>query len=124
MKKRTLWIVNFGASISLLLLLSGVFINRINVSNSDKDVILVYVVLFLGLYMAVVSYSFVKRIYQWKQKSRRPFYFLSLVTVLISFILFFKLIESGLDFSFWPLVLFTLSGLTITSYTWGLLANE
>jgi hypothetical protein len=120
---KQIWTINFATAVLLLISISVAFISRIDLQKSDKDIILVYVVILIGLYLVVMTTLFYNRIYHWGTKSRLPFYFFATLTAILSFImLYIMFIYDDEGLSPWKIFFATISGLNFVTYFWGQLS--
>jgi hypothetical protein len=122
MTSKQVWTLNFGTTLFFLLLLIGRGFESINVNSSDKDIIVVYCLILIGLYLVVLSYLFYGRIYK-GTNSKRPFYVLTALTVILSFVVLFQMIAHVAVFERWTIVILIICGLNVTTYFWGLWTN-
>jgi len=74
---RIVWILNFLTAVVVLTLMSVLILGSLDFDNSDKG--LFYLVGIVGLFIIFLTYLFYRSIYKWGQKSRLPFYLISLL---------------------------------------------
>jgi hypothetical protein len=122
MTSRQVWTLNFGTTLSFLVLLIGRGFESINLNSSDKDIIVVYFLILIGLYLVLLSYLFYVRIYKAKN-SKRPFYVLTALTVVLSFVVLFQVIAHVEVFEWWTIIILIVCGLNVITYFWGLVTN-
>jgi hypothetical protein len=120
MNARKIWILNFGTTLSFLILLSERFYEGMHLKSSDKDIIIVYLLILIGLYLVIISYQFYYKIYKWGP-NRRPFYILTGLIVLLSFMVLIQTIAYAEKFESWTIILLLSCGLNVASYLWGLM---
>jgi hypothetical protein len=125
MTLRGIWILNFGTTVSLVVFLSLGLLQNVNLDESEKDIIIVYLVAFAGLYLFFLTYMFYQRIYKWGTKRRGPFFISTLLTLIISLIILFQVIlTAGGHFTVRLTLISILCGLNIVTYFWGLQRNQ
>jgi hypothetical protein len=122
MTSKQVWTLNFGTTLSFLVLLIGRGFESINVNSSDKDIIVVYCLILIGLYLVVLSYLFYGRIYK-VTNSKRPFFVLTAFPVVLSFVVLFQIIAHAGVFEWWTIIILIVCGLNVTTYFWGLWTN-
>jgi hypothetical protein len=71
---RRVWTLNFAAIVSFLIVLSWWMFQQVNLAKSDKDIILVYLVVVTGIYLVILTYLFFQKIYKWQRKGRTLYY--------------------------------------------------
>jgi hypothetical protein len=124
MTLRGIWILNFLTTVSLVTLLALRMLQRVDLDKSDKDIVVVYLVIFLGLYLLLLTYLFYQRIYKWGTKRRGPYFILTLVTTLMSLIILFGVILTAEGyFTIYLMLIVALSGVNVVTYFWGLQRN-
>lgn len=122
---KNIWSSHFGTTALLLVLLSWRIVGELDLETSDKDIILVFALLAIGLYFTVLGYSFCKTLFKGQARNRKSFYILSLPMVITNLIFLFRVIaDNNLGITVWWTLIPLLCGLNILTYFWGLLANE
>lgn len=122
MTAKTIWTLNFGTTFLLLTLLIFMLLNNMSLMTSDKDIIIVYVTIFVGLFIICLTYLFYSSIYKWGQKSRLPFYLTSLLPLGLSGLLLFEnLGGADVKYTLYIVIPLVLSGLNFITYFWGLI---
>jgi len=92
--------------------------------TSDKDIIIVYVTIFVGLFIICLTYLFYSSIYKWGQKSRILFYLTSLIPLGLSGLLLYEnLGDVDVNYTTYIVTLLVISGLNLTTYFWGLITK-
>jgi len=124
MTAKTIWTLNFGTTFLLLTLLTFMLLNNMNLMTSDKDIIIVYVTIFVGLFIICLTYLFYSSIYKWGQKSRILFYLTSLIPLGLSGLLLYEnLGDVDVNYTTYIVTLLVISGLNLTTYFWGLITK-
>ena len=117
MTSRRIWIFNFATTASFFSVVAIALLTRIDLSESDKDIILFYLVVVIGLYLAFLTYLFYQRIYRWGLKKRSPYYVTMLLAVVICVIVFLQLvIRSNGDFTGRTIVVLLFCTVNVVSY--------
>jgi len=99
-------------------------LNNMNLMTSDKDIIIVYVTIFVGLFIICLTYLFYSSIYKWGQKSRTLFYLTSLIPLGLSGLLLYEnLGDVDVNYTTYIVTLLVISGLNLTTYFWGLITK-
>jgi hypothetical protein len=125
MTLRGIWILNFVTTALSLAILALGLLNRIDLSKSDKDIIIVYLVVLIGLYLALLTYLFYQRIFRWGMKKRTPYYITTLVTVVISLIILLQIsLTATGTFTMRLVVVSILCTANVLTYFWGLQRNR
>ena len=121
MTSRAIWILNFVTTALSLSILAYGLSERIDLSESERDIIVLYLVIVIGLYIALLVYLFYYRIYRWGMKSRSPYYIATLLTAIICLIILFQvMVTSGGNFTTRKVVVLIFCAVNVTTYFWGL----
>ena len=103
----------------MLTLLSVLTLSSLDFDNSDKG--LFYLVSFVGLFIALLTYFFYRSIYKWGQKSRLPFYVTSLLPAGLSALLLYENIgDVDVNYTAYIVALLIFCGLNLTTFFLGL----
>ena len=125
MTLKKIWTLNFLTSATLLIYICGRFLLSADVKDSDKNIIIVYLIAFGVIYLVFLSSLFYFRIYNWKNRSRVLFYLASSVIAILSLmILYFlkDLFQSEISIGLVALLIVCI--LNLITFFWGLMSKE
>jgi len=96
-----------------------------DLENSDKDIILVFAVFAIGLYLGLLTYLFYKRIFKWETRNQKSFYLVTLPMVIVSLaILFTTITDNDIGDTVWLMSIPLVCGLNVLTFFWGLLTKS
>jgi hypothetical protein len=125
MTAKTIWTLNFGTTSLLLAVITFMLLKNIDLTTSDKDIIVIYVTIFVGLFIMCLTYLFYSSIHRWGQKSRLPFYLTSLIPLGLSGLLLYEnLGQVDVNYTTYSVTLLVTSGLNVTTYFWALITDR
>src|SRR6187549_2929553 len=87
MTLRQVWILNYGAAVTLLSFFSWTLLESIDLKTPGKDINTIYMVATIAIYLVFLSYHFYRTIYQWSMSRRLQFYLTSFLTFVLSIII-------------------------------------
>jgi len=125
MTLRQVWILNYGAAVTLLSFFSWTLLETIDLRTPDKDINTIYMVATIVIYLVFLSYHFYRTIYQWSMRRRLQFYLISFLTFVLSIIILAENVGAkDVNFSLGILSALVLCGIHVLTYSVGMLASN
>ncbi len=116
---RNIWILNFATTVGMLTGMSMLILSSLGFEYSDMG--LFYLVGITGLFIVLLTYLFYRSIYKWGQKSRLPFYLVSLLPLGLSGLLLYEnLGDVDVNYTTSIITVLIFSGLNLVTYFLGL----
>jgi hypothetical protein len=127
MTSKNIWTINFATTVLLLVLISGVLISKSDLEKHyDTDIVLIYGVIIIGIYLGLLTNLFYQRIHKWGIKDRLPFHIFNTLTTILSVIILstlFIYLDRELYF-LWDGVFAITCGINLITFFWGHLTTD